>query len=218
MLKQLLGVLIAGLLNGAVAVGQDYIITWKNDTIPCQLPGNIKETDLRPAWKYSNGHYNTVAVFQNDSVRVINAGEIKGYTRQKHGKQYLCNGFFESKQVVSPAVQKRTPVDSKANDPKNQDWFFMNRIVDGRYASLYMIYDNDGTCISAYYYIRRHDDPVPNKVTPVISKKKMVAFLSDAGIADQLKAFSGKRSNRRFVKIIREYNRLKEIAAGQTQP
>ena len=92
-------IFLIALFWGFKAVSQDFIITWQNDTIPCKLPGDAKEIGLKPTRKYHNGYERVTALFQNDSLRVINAGEIFGYFRQKHGKKLLCDGYFEAKQI-----------------------------------------------------------------------------------------------------------------------
>lgn len=191
---------------------QDYIITWKNDTIACELPGDAKKMGFKPAWKYEDGHEKIITVFKNDSIRIVNAGEIKGYSRKEHGKWLLCDGFFEAKQIINTAQSKRTLVEEKGSD-KNLQWHFLNRIVEGKYATLYIRYDSDGQCIFAAYYIKRHGTEAENTVIPFFNKKKMIELLSESDIASEMKAFKYKKSSKGFAEIVNEYNRLKEAAA-----
>lgn len=217
MKKHYLLLLIAGLAIGSIAQTQDFIITWQNDTIVCKLPGDIKKAGLKPVWKYDNGYEKVVTFFENDSVRIIKAGEIKGYSRKEHGKGLLCDGIFEAKQIVYAGQGKRTLVEEKG-PAKNLDWNFLSRIVEGKYATLYIKYDSDGTCIFSSYYLDRHGIEGENIVIPFFNKKKMIEMLSDADIASEMKAFKYKKSNKGFAEIVNEYNRLKEATAKRTQP
>lgn len=217
MKKHYLLFLIAGLSMGSIAQAQDYIITWQNDTIACKLPGDIKKAGLKPVWKYDDGYEKVVTVFENDSVRIINAGEIKGYSRKEHGKGLLCDGNFEAKQIVTQGQSKRTLVEEKG-PAKNLEWHFLSRIVEGKYATLYIRYDSDGTCIFSSYYLDRHGIEAENTVIPFFNKKKMIEMLSDDDIAHEMKGFKYKKSNKGFAEIVNEYNRLKEAAAKKIQP
>ena len=205
----LLPLLSLALVPGAV--GQDYIITWNNDTIACQLPGDAKKAGLKPAWKYEDRYERIVTVSDNDSIRVINAGEIKGYSRQKHGKRLLCDGVFEAKQILFSNQNKRTTVEGK-NSGNNPNWVFLSRITEGKYATLYMKYDTDGTSYYSSYYIVRHGIEAANTVIPFFNKKKMIELLSDSDIASEMKRFKYRKSNKGFAEIVNEYNRLKEAA------
>jgi hypothetical protein len=172
---------------------QDYIVNWENDTIFCKLPGDAKKAGLKPVWKYEDGYERIVAVSDNDSIRIINAGDIKGYSRQKHGKRLLCDGFFESKQILYTRQNQRTTVEGE-NIGNNSKWYFLNRIVQGKYATLYIWYETSNTVI------------------PFFNKKKMVELLSDSDIASEMKGFKYRKSNKGFSEIVVEYNRLKEEA------
>ncbi|OSZ80620.1 hypothetical protein CAP36_05040 [Chitinophagaceae bacterium IBVUCB2] len=210
MKKYTLWLLISGLMFGQKANGQDYIINWQNDTIICKLPGNIKKTGLKPAWKYEDGYEKIVTVFGYDSVRIIKAGEVKGYSRKEHGKKLLCDGFFESKQIVTAGQKRRTNVEeSGASD--NEDWIFLSRLIEGKYATLYIRYASDGRGIYTSYYLHRQGIEKENTVIPFFNKKKMLELLSNS--ASQLKDFKYRKSNKGFQEIVHEYNRLKEMAA-----
>jgi hypothetical protein len=194
-------------------LGQDYIITLRNDTIPCKLPGTSKEIGLKPAREYENGYEKIVAIFSNDSIRVLKANEIKGYSRQKHGKKLLCDGFFEAKQIVIANSKKRTIVDQNKNSPEKLPWYFMNRIIEGKYASLYSYYFFGGPEVDHFYYISRSGIEAPNTVIPFFNRKKMVELLSEEDIASEMQKFKYKKSMKGVQEIVNEYNRLKEIAA-----
>ncbi len=216
MKKQSLLFLVTSLTFGLIAVGQDYIINWNNDTIACKLPGDAKKAGFKPAWKYEDGYERIVAVSDNDSIRVINAGDIKGYSRQKHGKGLLCDGFFEAKQILFSNQNIRTTVEGKSAG-NNSDWVFLSRIAEGKYATLYMKYETDGTDYFSSYYLDRHGIEAANTVIPFYNKKKMIELLSDNDIAGEMKRFKYRKSNKGFAEIVVEYNRLKEAAAKKRQ-
>jgi len=191
--------------------GQDYIINWNNDTIACQLPGDPKKIGLKPVWKYDDGHERIIAISESDSLSIINAGDIKGYHRQKHGKGLLCDGVFEAKQILFSNQNSRTTVEGK-NAANNPQWYFFSRIVQGKYATLYIKYNTHGSCTYSSYYINRHGIEAPNTVLPFYNKKKMLELLSDGDIAGEMKEFKFRKSNKGFSEIVTEYNRLKEAA------
>ncbi|MBL7747969.1 MAG: hypothetical protein JNM19_11105, partial [Chitinophagaceae bacterium] len=147
----LFALMCCSLLQGAVYAQSDYIITWQNDTIFCRFPDKPGKEGFKPASKYKNGHIQLMAVFGNDSVRTISAGEIKGYSRAKHGQSLLCNGNFESIQLVS-RDSMLTEVDGK----KEKSWFFLNKIVPGKYATLYCKYLFTSRGPRIYYYLVKH--------------------------------------------------------------
>lgn len=210
--KQLLFLAMSMLLSVIYMQGQDYIITWQNDTIACNLPGDAKKAGLKPFWKYENGYRQIAIFFDNDSIRVIKAGEIKGYTRKKHGRRLLCDGDFEAKQVVLQTKAKRTFVEDNSSTEKTHPWFFFNRVIVGKFANLYIKYESDGSCYYLSYYIHRHGIDSVNTVVPIITKKKMLVFLSDSDIATEMQRFKYKKSSKGFSEIVKEYNRLKEAA------
>lgn len=198
---------------GQGAKGQDYIITWENDTIACKLPGSSNEVGLKPRNKYEDGYQRIAAVFADDSMRVINAGEIKGYSRKKHGKRLLCDGFFEAKQIIFLDTKKRTLVDERKDTEKNKPWVFMNRLIEGKYASLYIVYQLIGNSYESAYYLSRYGIEAPNTVISIYSRKRLVDMLSDEDIANEMKNISYRKSSKGFSDIVIEYNRLKVAAA-----
>lgn len=212
MKKNNLLVLVTSLFFVSGAAGQDYIINWNNDTITCQLPGDPKKIGLKPVWKYDDGHERIIAISESDSLSIINAGDIKGYSRQKHGRGLLCDGVFEAKQILFSNPNKRTTVEGKNSD-SNLKWYFFSRIVEGKYATLYIKYDTHGSCTYSSYYIHRHGIEAANTVLPFYNKKKMLELLSDSDIAGKMEEFKFRKSNKGFSEIVAEYNRLKEAAA-----
>lgn len=214
MKKHYLLLLFAGLAIGSLAQPQDYIITWQNDTLVCKLPGDLKKTGLKPVWKYDDGYEKVVTVFENDSIRIIKAGEIKGYHRKDHGKGLLCDGVFEAKQIVTTGQNKRTLVEENRTG-NNLPWYFLSRVIEGKYANLYIRYVSDGRDIFAAYYLHRHGIEEENTVLPFFNKKKTIEVLSDGDIANEMKAFKYKKSNKGFAEIVNEYNRLKEAVTNK---
>jgi hypothetical protein len=211
MKKYTLLLFITGLIVGQLAAAQDYIITWQNDTIACKLPGNSKTVGIKPGWKYQNGYERILTVFANDSIRVINAGEIKGYSRKEHGKKLLCDGIFEAKKIALAVKNKLTPVDAEKSK-KEEPWYFLNRVVQGKYASLYIQYSFQSSSISSSYYISRHGIEPPDTVIPFFNKKKMIELLSNDAMAGELANFNYRKSTKGLLDIVNEYNRLKEEA------
>lgn len=212
--KYSLLLLIAGLTIGWETMAQDYIITWQNDTISCTLPGNIKKTGIKPIWKYQNGYQSIVTVFSNDSIRVINAGEIKGYSRQEHGKRLLCNGVFEAKKIIGDTKNKLTTTEGE-NPGEDEPWYFLSRIVQGKYASLYIHYTYQRSSIASSYYLSRHGIEPPDTVIPFFNKKRMIELLSSDDNAEEISRFNYRKSAKGFSEIVNEYNRLKEMAADK---
>jgi len=136
------------LLLAKITFCQDYIVTWNNDTIHCTLPARPGKEGVRPSLKYENGHIRTLAIFPNDSIRVLEAGQVKGYYREKHGKYLLCNGHFEAKKKLWQGT--------------DTNWYFMSRVEAGEYASLYMMYLRISRSPVRYYFLMKKDDPDPS--------------------------------------------------------
>ena len=76
------------LLTGLTGNLQDHVITWQGDTLDCRFPENPRKEGLRPAYKYHNGHIRLMAVFTNDSVRALEAGQVRGYYRENMEKGF----------------------------------------------------------------------------------------------------------------------------------
>lgn len=189
--------------SGNLVLSQDYIITWKNDTIYCELPGKPGKEGLRPANKYENGHLRFVAFFPNDSVRVLEAGQVKGYHRSKHGKYLLCDGNFVAKKMLWSFG--------------DTTWYFMNRVEDGKYATLYIIYLREGRYIVPYYFINKKGDKNPLFATLIKNKKKLRELLTDEDIKEGMQGFFNSRKNKQYKEAVREYNRLKEEVQSLAQ-
>jgi len=184
-------------------LAQDYIITWSGDTLSCVLPGKPGKEGIRPAAKYHNGHIRVVAFFPNDSVRVLEAGQVKGYFRSRHGKSLLCDGHFEAKKIYRKG--------------RDTVWYFMNRVVEGKFASLYVVYLRADRRIYRYYYLRKLTDRLSFFESNIATYKQLRRMLTEDDIREGMQLFfSGKRKNR-FIGAVREYNRLKE-ALGIANP
>jgi hypothetical protein len=198
MRKYLLGALLLGLSQYGDA--QDYVITWDNDTVACTFPAKPGKEGLRPARKYENGYLRVPAIFAGDSIRVLRAGEVKGYFRKAHGKYLLCNGFFESRKIVPGAGVYE-------NEQDNQ-WYFMNRVLEGKYASLYMIYLPGRHSPQPVYLVAKHTDPDPLTAFTIWNTKSARRLLAEPDIKKAMEQYlSVKR--RKFTEMVLEYNRLK---------
>lgn len=187
------------------AQAQDHVITWDADTLQCIFPDKPRKEGVRPGSKYENGHIRLLAHFENDSIRVIEAGDIKRYSRKKHGKSLLCDGVFESVEVTE---QEQRYIYSGRNDGKR--WYFLNRIFSGKYASLYVMYiSRTSGPPSSFYFVRKMDH---EKIKPVLLRnwKQVFDHLHDPVINADFKAENYKGKQKNYLHIVKEYNRLKE--------
>ena len=152
------------------AKAQDYIVTWNNDTITCIMPPKPAKDGLKPSHKYENGYEKFAAIFSADSIRIIDAGQVKSYSREKHGKGLLCNGIFDAKKIAGNTRKEIGEL------KKNEKWVFMQRVSTGPYAKLYIHYSraSDGCIISNYYFALAGDNP--NHVVYVDSKKMLLYY------------------------------------------
>lgn len=206
--------LTATVLAGLAAGAQDYIITWQGDSIACRFPAKPRKEGFRPAGRYHNGHIRLAAVFPNDSVRIIEAGQVKGYYRAKHGKSLLCNGQFVSKRLVDQLGRKN--VWWNFTD-KAEPFFFVQKVIEGKHADLYTFYVQFGSDPpDQYYCITKHNDNDYGKAIVVDNRKKTVEFLSDPDIAEEMKKFRYKKNWQAYQQVVEEYNRLKTEAASKT--
>lgn len=191
---------------------QDYVITWTNDTMYCVFPEKPGKEGMRPASKYENGHVRVLTFFPNDSVRVVEAGAIKGYYREKHGKSLLCNGKFISQRVS----KEDNYVAGLARRDSNSDWFFMNEVHAGKHASLYLVYLYSGSQVpTAFYFVQKHIKGSSLDPIRISTRKKLVEIFSDPDIAEGMKPVLQKKGRKNYVHIITEYNQLKEEAASK---
>ncbi len=204
--------LTATLLAGLAAGAQDYIITWQGDSIACRFPDKPRKEGFRPAGKYHNGHIRVATIFPNDSVRVIEAGQIKGYYRAKHGKSLLCNGQFVTKKLVDHAGRKDAWWN---NTTEAEPFFFVQKVIEGKHADLYTFYVQFGSdAPEQYYCITKHNETEAGKAIVMNNRKKAVQFLSDPDIAEDMSQFRYKKNWKAYHQIVEEYNRLKTEVAG----
>lgn len=186
---------------------QDYIVTWKNDTLSCVFPDKPGKEGFRPAFKFENGHVRVLTYFPNDSVRAIEAGEIRSYSRSKHGTGLLCNGVFDAKKIDNRDRAMVDPYRLRDERP----WYFMRRVEEGPFATLYILYTYSGRRISFSYYLCRSDDD-PDMAISLRGRKHTVRLLSEDEHAGSLVNFKFKNSQKGYIQIVREYNRLKTAA------
>lgn len=197
------------LLTANAVRAQDYIIDWKNDTISVRLPSKPRKEKMRPAWKYHNGHIRLACYFKEDSLRILEAGSVKGYYRKKHGADFLCDGHFESLRAIGWR-------DNRHHRPETEgySWYFMNRVWSGIHASLYMVYLQTGNEPRQLYFIRKHGQP-ETEAHYFEGKTTRRALLADPEIAAEIEEiFSGPKW-RRTLELVRTYDRLKEAASGK---
>ncbi len=200
------------ILAGPVSVplaAQDYIVTWKNDTLPCVFPDKPGKEGFRPVAKFENGHIRVLTYFPNDSVRAIEAGHIRSYSRAKHGRGLLCNGVFDAKMIGDKEKTIADPTRFRADN----NWYFMRRVEEGPFATLYIVYTYSGRRISYSYFISRKEDD-PDKAILLLGRKHTVRLLSEDEAARSLKNFKYKNSAKGYREIVKEYNRLKGAVAA----
>lgn len=190
--------LCAGWLTLLDGLAQDFIITPAGDTLPCRLPGNIRKEGIRPVHKYLNGHIRLAVLFPNDSVRIQEPGQIRGYFRAVHGKSLLCDGYFESKKMAW-----------KAGDTS---WYFMNRVITGRFASLYRIYLWEGDVPEQYFFLDKKQGTDPDYLPWIRDRKALKVMLTEEETLAGMAIFFGKRKKFSFPEAVAEYNRLKAEA------
>ncbi|MBL7733315.1 MAG: hypothetical protein JNM88_19260 [Chitinophagaceae bacterium] len=193
------------------AFSQDYLISWKGDTLFCELPDNPRKEGFRPVGNFTNG-YKKIAVFTGaDSVRVVEAGQIKGYRRHKHGKNLLCDGYFESVRVPDGNGEYTTP------EGKNEgEWHFMLLEHKGRHASLYKMLVW-GRRLYTYYYVVKHggEAAVPEGYK-IFNRSRAEKLLADEDIKTEMQQVI--KREKKFTRMVEEYNRLKEAAAAKQIP
>jgi hypothetical protein len=183
---------------------QDYIVTWSNDTLKTTFPTNPAKERLKPAYKFKNGYLYLPAVFNNDSLRVYRAGEIKAYYREKHGKNLLCDGHFESVKAAVGTRPQRTEEGKLATN-----WYFMVPVEKGKYASLYKILIW-GRRINTYYYVVKHTGETEPLGVFAMTQKQYQRLLTVPGAEEEMRSYI--KTNKRFSKMVVEYNRLMETA------
>jgi hypothetical protein len=219
MKKYLFGMFFTCLYSLSIAQ-EDKVITWGGDTIECTMPGQPWKDGLRPSSKYDNGYLRTVTFFTNDSLRIIEAGEIKGYYRKEHGKRYLCDGHFEARKIAAgPDLKEinwwRTGTGG-GKDPENP-WYFMSPVIKGKHASLYRIYRWCGRCMHPLYLVSRPGDEDSLSTKPVWTRKETLKLLSDTDIAEEMNDYWNKAKRKKIWTIVEHYNKLKEEAAVTIQ-
>jgi hypothetical protein len=183
---------------------QDYIVTWQKDTIKTQFPANPAREKLKPRYKFKNGYLYLPAVLSKDSLRVYHAGEIKAYYREKHGKNLLCDGYFES---IKTAIGSRPQTTTEGK--LATQWYFMVPVEKGKYASLYKVLIW-GRRLNTYYYVVKHTDETEPLGVFAMTRKQYQRLLEVAGAEEQMCQYI--KANKRFSKMVAEYNRLMEAA------
>lgn len=187
------------LLISTLSFGQDYIISWKGDTLQCRLVQDPKKERLKPVYKFRNGHLRMAVVFPNDSIRTYDAGQIRGYYRKTHGKSFLCDGHFES-------VRYRW-------NNRDSTWYFMNRLFKGTHAGLYRVWLRTSDRQSADYYLYLPHAPGSQKFFYIEGFSTLRKMLSEPEVAAQMKPYFSSRKVRHYENIVRQYDRLKTEAA-----
>lgn len=185
---------------------QDYIITWENDTIYCELPGKPGKKGLRPAGNYTNGYKRIAAIFAGDSLRVMEPGQVRGYFRKEHGDGLLCDGNFES--VKIPEGNGFRTLTGSEPDFK---WSFMLLESKGKYASLYKLLVRTKR-VNTYYFVVKHQGEFKDKGFYLTTRKRLRKVLVEEDIREEMLLAISKTG--RYPVLVDEYNRLKEAASS----
>jgi hypothetical protein len=208
MLLRLLFTLLVLLAAGNFLYGQDYIVTWENDTLPCRLVQHPEKDRLKPAAKYKNGYLRLAVLFPNDSLRIYHPGEIKSYYRARHGRGLLCDGIFHAvKAYNQPGI-----LTNAEGQKDGHEWYFMLLEETGIYASLYKIMILNKR-LQTFYYVVRHPVAGNPEGYLLLRKKDIITVLAEPGISVPMTRFI--RNNKNFRSFVREYNRLKSIATRE---
>jgi hypothetical protein len=185
-------------------IAQDHIVTWNNDTLRGRFSSHLRKEGLRPQYKYNSGFYQSIFYFDNDSLRILKAGEIKSYYRKEHGKKLLCDGHFESWKIYTKELHY-SRYDSR--DTAAQ-WYFVRKIEDGKHAQLYVLTDDCGRGYFTQYFVYKKGTAA---LRAVDSKKDAIGYLSDnASIKNTLDQYRNRRLKKSYTDIVKEYNRIKE--------
>jgi hypothetical protein len=215
-MRKYLFVMVFTCLYGVSIAQEDKLITWDGDTLQCTMPGKPWKDGLRPSSKYDNGFLRTVTIFANDSVRIIEAGEVKGYYRKEHGKRFLCDGHFEARKVApGPDLKMINWWRTGTGGGKDLDnpWYFMSPVVKGKHATLYRIYIWCGRCMHPVHLVSRPGDKDPLLTQPVWTRKEALKLLSDPDVSEELKKYWNTAKKKKIWTIVEHYNRAKENAA-----
>lgn len=191
------------LLAGFTGNLQDHVITWQGDTMNCRFPEKPSKEGLKPAWKYENGHIRLMTVFENDSVRVLEAGQVKGYFREKHGTHLLCDGHFESMKMHWPG--------------EDTSWYFMNLLTRGKHASLYRIWMLFNKHPRAFYFIRLKGEKIPFFTRYISKRKKLKELLIDEDTREGMMQLFEENKKVDYERAVKKYNQLKDEAAAGTE-
>lgn len=192
------------LLAGLTGNLQDHVITWQDDTLACRFPDKPRKEGIRRPWKYHNGHVRVMTVFANDSVRVLEAGQVKGYVRKKHGIRLLCNGRFESRKMIWPG-------------DRDTSWYFMSLETEGKHASLYKVWEHFNKSPRPYYFVHLKKQKDPHFTLYVSNRKEMRNLLTDEETKEGMEQFYAANKRADFESAVKTFNRLKEEAALRTK-
>ncbi len=140
-------ILISGTLSAQDAF-PDKIITLTGDTIQAFIPADPhKETSFRKkviGLVDDYGFSRLIAVFPNDSIRVYDPQDVKGYYRATPGK-HIGSGWFESRSLKGSwiaAIRKEGP------NPMR----FLHRVIAYDEISFFMFRKSFGDAPADYYY------------------------------------------------------------------
>jgi hypothetical protein len=185
------------------AFAQDKIITNKGDTLDCRIstePWKEKVSTRLYGDKRQNGYAYIVVFFQNDSLRIIKPGEIKGFYSHSHSRS-LNGGFYES-------VDFQTRVNMMFKWQNLSQTSFVRRIYSGEHITLYDFHEDDIGDITLRYLVKKSGDET---YYPFYRKKAITTIFSD--MPELLKETESRKFRYRFndiVTIVKEYDRLKK--------
>lgn len=140
-------ILISDCLHGQDTF-PDKIITLSGDTIQAFIPADPrKETSFRKkviGLVDDYGFSRLIAVFPNDSIRVYDPPDIKGYYRATPGK-YIGSGWFESRSLKGSWIAA-----SRKEGPNPMR--FLHRVIAYDEVSFFMFRQSFGDAPPEYFY------------------------------------------------------------------
>jgi hypothetical protein len=182
---------------------QDKIITNNGDTLDCRIstrPWKEKVNTRQYGDKRQNGYAYIVAFFRNDSLRIIQPGEIKGFYSHSHSAG-LNGGFYESV-VIHTKVSMMFKLQDKT------EIAFIRRIYSGEHITLYDFRENDIGDIMLRYLVKKSGDETYH---PFYRKKALTTIFSDMpGLITESAVRKFRYRFEDITAIVKEYDKLKK--------
>lgn len=160
------------LLQQIYAQQNEYIVTWSNDTIYCNIVNSPKEVGLRFIKKQVYTYDYIIANFGNDSVRIYPPGKIKAYTKLFEPRRE--NPFLLYMHSDSVSIQTNQLFKVEKNEHKLHK--FIRLLIKGGYYNLYFFEDyvHDGN--DRYFVLENN---VTKEQKTIFTTKQLRKLLQD---------------------------------------